>query len=159
MPCTPLPGGGFACTRGRRVPCSVPGCPRTGDRLCDWKLGPGAKRATCDARLCAEHATRIAHNRDLCTPHATLHAAKAAAGNVVAATAVALLGPHAAHLAHEAEARKVAIEQRRRMAEAIGLSGADFDRILAECRDEAERSVYLIDLVGVLDRRLSEWRR
>ena len=116
MPCTPfrMPTGesGFMCTRGgREAPCSVPGCGRPHKRLCDWEIGPGA---TCDARLCDEHATKIAPDRDLCPTHAKLHAI------------------------------------------ATGTSPADFVRLLAECRAEAERSVYEVDLVALLTRRMSE---
>ena len=163
MPCipfrTPDGEGGFVCTRGdRKAPCSVPGCHRQHERLCDWKLGPGAKRLTCDAKLCAEHATRIAPERDLCPAHAKLHAVATGNVGVVAATAVALLGGQAVRLAQEAEARKVAIEQRRQLAVATGISTDEFERILGECGAEAERSVYEIDLVALLDRRLSEHR-
>ena len=156
MPCTPfrMPTGesGFMCTRGgREAPCSVPGCGRPHKRLCDWEIGPGA---TCDARLCDEHATKIAPDRDLCPTHAKLHAI--ASGNVGELAAAALLGAPGVNLARKAEGLKLAIEERRQLAIATGTSPADFDRLLAECRAEAERSVYEVDMVALLTRRMSE---
>lgn len=54
-----LGGGDFAfiCSRGRRRPaCSVAGRGRTATFECDYPLKPGARRRTCDAKLCEAHA-------------------------------------------------------------------------------------------------------
>ena len=76
MPCTPIPGGGFVCSRGTRR-CSVPGCAaRMAAKLCDYpvkradRMGRVVAGATCDAALCAAHAVSVGPDRDYCPPHA-----------------------------------------------------------------------------------------
>lgn len=84
MPCTPinLGGGvtGIICTRGRRPgPCSVPGCGRPHEVLCDYQLVPlefGKEPKTCDAKLCRRCAKHVGPDRDLCPPHAKLEESK-----------------------------------------------------------------------------------
>ena len=63
-----LPGGGAAIVCGTRARqrCAC-GAPAT--RLCDWKV-PGKRSGTCDAPLCAAHATSPARGKDLCPDHA-----------------------------------------------------------------------------------------
>jgi hypothetical protein len=81
MPCTKIDLGNgdfaIACSRGRRAAsCQEPGCNRPHVALCDFDLGPGAPRATCDRKMCAQHrrpqsgrgADGSAH-RDYCTTH------------------------------------------------------------------------------------------
>jgi hypothetical protein len=71
MPCDPLPGGGFVCSRGPRwKKCSVPGCTERGTQLCDWKLKGSSAGRTCDAAICVRHATKPAPDKDLCPAHA-----------------------------------------------------------------------------------------
>ena len=78
MSCEPVPGGGFACSRGRRRSCSVPGCTNSATLLCDYPLkGPKAGK-TCDRDLCVMHAARRGHQTfdgrsntvDYCPAHA-----------------------------------------------------------------------------------------
>ena len=67
----PFPGGFAILCGGRRVaPCSVPGCGRPHEKLCDAPLWKGAPRRTCDAKLCATHAQHVGKNRDYCAAHA-----------------------------------------------------------------------------------------
>ncbi len=51
--------------------CSVPGCHRAADYLCDWPMGKGK---TCDAPLCEHHRGRQAEEReiDYCPQHALM---------------------------------------------------------------------------------------
>jgi hypothetical protein len=78
VPCIPFNLGngttGIICTRGPRkfVPCSVPGCGRPSVRLCDWPVTRAGVKGTCDAKLCARHATHVGPDRDYCPPHAKL---------------------------------------------------------------------------------------
>lgn len=83
MPCRTikLPDGttAIACTRGRRGTCSVPGCGRPSERLCDYLLAPfevGKEPKTCDAKLCSRCAVRVGPNKDYCPPHARSESAK-----------------------------------------------------------------------------------
>jgi len=70
MPCTPLPGGGFACSPGRRgSPCQEPGCRELHVALCDWPLTGPAAGKTCDRRMCSAHRHRVGKNRDYCSAH------------------------------------------------------------------------------------------
>jgi hypothetical protein len=41
-------------------------CARRATLLCDGPPPPGAKRKTCDAPLCPEHAVHVGPDRDLC---------------------------------------------------------------------------------------------
>jgi len=61
-----LPDGGRAivCTRGRAAR-RCRWCPRASSKLCDHQVGQG----TCDAPLCALHATPNGPNLDLCPDH------------------------------------------------------------------------------------------
>ena len=64
----------IVCSRGpkRREKCCVDGCKAKVTRYCDWKV-PENKSGTCDAPICALHATdpdpRMA-DKDLCPEHA-----------------------------------------------------------------------------------------
>lgn len=65
-----LPGGATAivCSRGRRHrACSVAGCARTATLLCDAPKGRGR---TCDAAMCAGHATEVGPDLHHCPSHA-----------------------------------------------------------------------------------------
>ncbi len=67
MRCTSIPGLGIICgPRAPRRRCSVAGCCEWMAKLCDHPKG----RKTCDARLCARHATPAGPDRDLCPDHA-----------------------------------------------------------------------------------------
>jgi hypothetical protein len=65
MPCTVvrLPDGAAAmvCSRGRRHSCRY--CARVATLRCDGKL-PDGKR--CNAWICADHATHVGTDLDLC---------------------------------------------------------------------------------------------
>ena len=39
---------------------------RKSAKLCDWKT---SSTSTCDAPMCAEHATSVGADKDLCPPH------------------------------------------------------------------------------------------
>lgn len=39
---------------------------RKSTKLCDWK---SSSTSTCDAPMCAEHATSVGGDKDLCPPH------------------------------------------------------------------------------------------
>lgn len=49
--------------RGRRRPCTYPGCRRPGEIECD---GPRPNGKTCDRVTCRAHAKAIGPDRDLC---------------------------------------------------------------------------------------------
>lgn len=70
-----FPGGGegFVCTTGRRrraARCDF--CRAEHQFLCDAEVAHGR---TCDAKLCADHATVVGKDRHLCAPHARAAAA------------------------------------------------------------------------------------
>lgn len=77
MPCIPLGGGGYACSRGRggrRAMCSV--CKqREAAKLCDFPLRGRRAGKTCDAKLCdgcavQQPVTSIDGDTvDFCPPH------------------------------------------------------------------------------------------
>jgi hypothetical protein len=93
--CTPLTSEsgeviGFVCGR-RRAACSVPGCRREYEVLCDWKLKGAKAGKTCDAKLCGKCTTKPAPDKDLCPAHArawaewkAARAARAAAAQSIA---------------------------------------------------------------------------
>lgn len=60
------------CTRGgtTRTRCGVPGCWAEGAKLCDFPVERKGKPGTCDAKLCAQHATSVGEDKDYCPPHA-----------------------------------------------------------------------------------------
>ena len=71
MPCNVihLPGGGSAivCSRGQRPKrCSVAGCRRPGEFLCDH---PKVGGKTCSAAICAHHAKAVGEETHLCPAH------------------------------------------------------------------------------------------
>lgn len=72
-----LPGGGAAivCSSGRRKRCA---CGKSAPFLCDWKV-PSRRTGTCDAPICADHATEPAPNKHLCPTHTEAYAAWQAA--------------------------------------------------------------------------------
>lgn len=95
MACRPfnLGGGvsGFMCgPRGKQRSCSAPGCSSSATKQCDAPVTRRAPKAgdpppgqaplpgvpvltvkgTCDAYLCARHATKIGPELDLCPAHA-----------------------------------------------------------------------------------------
>lgn len=51
-------------------PCGVTGCDRRGDRLCDYPVGRGRSRRTCDLALCDAHAVAAGPDVDFCPAHA-----------------------------------------------------------------------------------------
>lgn len=60
---------GISCTRGRGGPeplCQAPLCITPSSFLCDW---PVAEGKTCDERMCARHAHRVARDTDYCPRH------------------------------------------------------------------------------------------
>lgn len=62
---------GFICSDRRRRRCAF--CSASSTKLCDGPPRPGSKKKTCDAPLCARHATHLAgHDVDYCPPHADL---------------------------------------------------------------------------------------
>lgn len=67
-----LPGGGAAivCSPGRRKRCA---CGKPAPFLCDWKV-PSRRTGTCDAPICADHATAPAPDKHLCPAHAADYA-------------------------------------------------------------------------------------
>lgn len=71
MGCTPLPGGGFACSRGSRSkPCKEPGCGRVSVALCDWPLGGPRFGQTCSREMCVTHRHKQpGKNIDFCPVH------------------------------------------------------------------------------------------
>jgi hypothetical protein len=69
MRCQRIPGLGFVCGAPRPARCSVPGCTKEHVALCDWKLKAPARRKTCSAKLCADHTTKPAPDKDLCPAH------------------------------------------------------------------------------------------
>lgn len=60
-----FPGGMIVCGRGRRKQCKWCGR-RPVTKLCDYPVGHGR---TCDAEMCDECATHIAHETDYCPKH------------------------------------------------------------------------------------------
>lgn len=58
---------GFACARGRAPTPRCTWCRAPGHLLCDYVLPTGR---TCDARMCALHASTVGPNRDHCPTHA-----------------------------------------------------------------------------------------
>ncbi len=63
------------CYRGRRLePCSVPGCPSVGSKLCDHPVTRKGVEGTCDMKICGKHATAVGPDRDLCPAHSKLKA-------------------------------------------------------------------------------------
>lgn len=69
-PCIAVPGG-IVCVRGARRP-SCQWCDRPSLRLCDTPLEPvtfGRAPSTCDAPMCADHATRVTMRTDVCPDH------------------------------------------------------------------------------------------
>lgn len=75
MPCKPLPGGGYACSRGTsRGPCSSCGYV-IASKLCDYRLTNGK---TCDRKLCSHCAVKRAPTVDYCPAHARMADAAAA---------------------------------------------------------------------------------
>jgi len=85
MTCHVVKVGGFTsivCTRGERppAPCSVPGCGRTHEILCDHPLKGTRSGKTCDAKLCRAHAVNVGPDRDYCPAHARQQALDLGAG-------------------------------------------------------------------------------
>ena len=78
MTCHPLGnGGGFFCTRERRIPpCSVCG-KRLTSKLCDFALTGPRTGDTCNRKLCEGCAVNVGPNRDYCPPHARMTTALA----------------------------------------------------------------------------------
>jgi hypothetical protein len=71
MGCRPLPGGGFACGRGRRTAPPCVGCGRPSVARCDFKLSGKAEGRTCDRPLCATCRVRQSGGDiDYCPAHA-----------------------------------------------------------------------------------------
>lgn len=71
MGCTPLPGGGFACSRGGSSQrCSSCGSWVKRAVLCDAPIASAKAGKTCDRVLCSSCAVRVGPNRDLCPAHA-----------------------------------------------------------------------------------------
>lgn len=81
MSCIPIDIGVFVCTRGHRqqaAPCSA--CKdRPHEVLCDHPLSGKATVSTCSAMLCRRCAMHV-DGKDLCRPHAKVHAAQIALG-------------------------------------------------------------------------------
>lgn len=72
MPVVKLPGGGTAivCVRGRAPTAACSVCGKKGaDKLCDGSPPKGARRATCDVRLCARCARHVDPDKDYCPRH------------------------------------------------------------------------------------------
>lgn len=59
----------IVCYRGRRIPCSVPGCPNISTKECDHPILRKGVPGTCDMKLCDRHAKSIGPDRDLCPAH------------------------------------------------------------------------------------------
>lgn len=68
MPCRPLDGGGWACSRGSRSKQCA--CGRTSAALCDFPVLRDGKVTTCDVPLCRSCARHIREEFDLCRSHA-----------------------------------------------------------------------------------------
>lgn len=82
MTCNPFDLGngvrGFVCSRGRRsrAPCSA--CKsREHELLCDHPLSGKLTGKTCSAKLCRS-CSKSVDGKDLCPPHARLHASQGA---------------------------------------------------------------------------------
>ena len=68
----------IVCSRRPAQPCSVPGCQRRYEKLCDYPVTRNGQAATCDANLCAKCAVpQKGPDRDFCPAHAKLAARKA----------------------------------------------------------------------------------
>ena len=69
-----IPGAGTAivCTRSRRsIPtCSIDGCQGRATLLCDADTTRAGRARTCDAPICAAHATTVGHDLHHCPKHA-----------------------------------------------------------------------------------------
>lgn len=80
MPCERREfGGGIAvivCGRRPAQPCSVPGCQRRYEKMCDYPVTRNGVAGTCDAKLCAKCAVSQGPGKDLCPAHAKLAARK-----------------------------------------------------------------------------------
>jgi hypothetical protein len=82
MTCTPVDLGNgiraIVCSRGRRsrAPCSACSA-REHELLCDHPLAGKQTGRTCSAKLCRRCATSV-DGRDLCPPHAKVHASQGA---------------------------------------------------------------------------------
>lgn len=63
-----LPNGfsAIVCSSRKRDRCK---CGRPATLLCDWKV-PKRKSGTCDSPICAQCATNVGPDKDLCPPHA-----------------------------------------------------------------------------------------
>lgn len=70
-----LPDGTVASVRfagSRPKPKKCAWCDKMSTKLCDYRLSPAAQVThvrTCDAPMCAEHATPVGPDRDLCPNH------------------------------------------------------------------------------------------
>lgn len=78
MTCKRIPlkdGVAIVCTRGpgRGATCSIPGCSREHEVLCDYPVKvAGRKSPTCDKKLCRGHAVNRGPELDYCPAHAKL---------------------------------------------------------------------------------------
>lgn len=68
MTCTPIDLGNGV--RGIVWRCSIPGCRRSADLLCDYPVIRKGRKGTCDAKVCEAHALHAGPDRDLCPAHA-----------------------------------------------------------------------------------------
>ena len=62
----------IVCRRGGRPArrCGVPGCSKTGARLCDHPVVRGGRETTCDRPMCDGHSVAVAPHQDYCEAHA-----------------------------------------------------------------------------------------
>ena len=69
----------IACSRGPKArtcaECRKLNRKRTGTKLCDFKT---SSTTTCDEPMCAEHATSVGPDRDLCPTHRMVMAVEGA---------------------------------------------------------------------------------
>ena len=66
----------IVCGRRPAQPCSVPGCPRRHEKLCDYPVTRNGQASTCDAKLCEKCAVPQGPDKDFCPAHARLVARK-----------------------------------------------------------------------------------